>query len=67
MQLQQRHIEPSQRILSDYVENLQGEIMKLAEEIRAAQDDEFRKLLAVRFTLKTQLVNDLQRCIGHLS
>ncbi len=66
MQLTERTLEPSQRILSDYVENLQQEVTRLAEEIRAAKDEGFRHALAVRFTLKTQLINDLQRCIGKM-
>ncbi len=65
MQLQPRQVEPSERILREYVEDLQLELAKLSEEIRAAHDEEHRKALAMRVQLKTQLIADLQRCIGH--
>ncbi len=65
MEFEPRQIEPSERILREYVEDLQVELAKLSEEVRAARDDEHRSVLSMRVKLKTQLIADLQRCIGH--
>ncbi len=60
----QRSTASSYRLLADYVQSLEDEMKKLSDDIRIAQDTEFRRTLQMRFTLKQQLVMDLQRCIG---
>jgi hypothetical protein len=65
MQRQLHKLEPSERILTEYVESLREDIDTLADQMRATTDENFRQVLALRFSLKTQLVMDLQRCMQY--
>ncbi len=57
---------PAERMLAEYIESLREDLDRLAEQMQRTDDEEFLRSLALRFSLKTQVVLDLQRCLAAL-